>query len=78
MYAKVIEPENLIRDMHSKAVLNTDKEGLQDYLRKRNVAKKQQEEQVETKNRLTKIEQDMSEIKNLLQNIANSGFRDGN
>jgi len=27
---------------------------------------------------LTKIEQDMSEIKNLLQNIANSGFRDGN
>lgn len=78
MYAKVIEHENLIRDMHSKAVLNTDKEGLQDYLRKRNVAKKQQEEQVETKNRLTKIEQDMSEIKNLLQNIANSRFRDGN
>jgi hypothetical protein len=27
---------------------------------------------------LTKIEQDMSEIKNLLQNIANSRFRDGN
>ena len=41
--------------MHSKAVLNIDKEGLQDYLRKRNVAKKQQEEQIETKNRLTKI-----------------------
>jgi len=78
MYAKVIEHENLIRDMHSKAVLNTDKEGLQDYLRKREVAKKQQEEQSETKSWLTKIEQDMSEIKNLLQNIANSGFRDGN
>jgi glutamine synthetase len=78
MYAKVKEHQNLIRDMHSKAVLNTDKEGLQEYLRKREVAKKQQEEQVETKNRLAKIEQDMSEIKNLLQTIANSGLRNGN
>lgn len=78
MYAKVKEHNNLIRDMNSKAVLNTDKEGLQDYLRKREVAKKQQEEQVETKNRLAKIEQDMSEIKTLLHNIANSRLRDGN
>lgn len=78
MYAKVNEHENLVRDMHSKAILNKDKEGLQDYLRKREVAKKQQEEQIETKNRLTKIEQDMSEIKNLLQTIANSGLRNGN
>ena len=64
--------------MHSKAVLNTDKEGLQDYLRKRNVAKKQQEEQIETKNRLAKIEQDMSEIKNLLHTLVNSRLQDGN
>ena len=64
--------------MHSKAVLNIDKEGLQDYLRKRNVAKKQQEEQIETKNRLTKIEQDMSEIKNLLHTLVNSRLQDGN
>lgn len=78
MYAKVKEHNNLIRDMNSKAVLNTDKEGLQDYLRKREVAKKQQEEQIETKNRLAKIEQDMSEIKTLLHNIANSRLRDGN
>lgn len=78
MYAKVREHDNLVRDMHSKAILNKDKEGLQDYLRKREVAKKQQEEQLETKSRLEKIEQDMSEIKNLLQTIANSRFRDGN
>ena len=64
--------------MHSKAVLNTDKEGLQDYLHKRSVAKKQQEEQIETKNRLTKIEQDMSEIKNLLHNLVNPRLQDGN
>ena len=78
MFAKVRENENLIRDMHSKAVLNTDREGLQEYLRKREVAKKQQEEQIETKNRLTKIEQDMFEIKTLLQNLANLRLKDGN
>jgi hypothetical protein len=78
MYAKVKEHENLIRDMHSKAILNTDKEGLQNYLRMRDVAKKQQEEQIETKNRLTVIEQDMSEIKNLLHTLVNSRLQDGN
>ena len=78
MYAKVKEHDNLIRDMNSKAILNIDKEGLQDYLRKREVAKKQQEEQIETKNRLAKIEQDMSEIKTILHNIANSRLQDGN
>ena len=59
MYAKVREHDNLVRDMRSKAVLNTDKEGLQEYLRKRDLAKKEQTEQIETKNRLEKIEQDM-------------------
>jgi hypothetical protein len=78
MFAKVKEHDNLIRDMHSKAVLNTDRKGLQEYLHKREVAKKQQQEQLETQNRLTKIEQDMFEIKTLLQNLANSRLKDGN
>ena len=56
----------LIRDIHSKAILNTDKAGLNDYLMKREIAKRQQAERVETKDRLDKIENDMSDIKNLL------------
>jgi len=71
MYAKVKDHNNLIRDMSSKAVLNTDKAGLNDYLMKREIAKKQQNEQSETKMRLMQLEQDMSEIKTLLQDIAN-------
>ena len=78
MYAKVIEHDNLVRDMRSKAVLNTDKEGLQEYLRKRDLAKKEQAEQIETKNRLEKIEQDMSDIKNLLKELVNLRSKDGN
>jgi hypothetical protein len=66
-----IQDTALVRDIHSKAVLNTDKAGLNDYLMKREIAKKQQAEQTETKIRLAKLEEDMSEIKSLLQDIAN-------
>ena len=71
MYAKVKDHNNLVRDMQSKAVLNTDRAGLNDYMMKREIAKKQQNEQSETKMRLMQLEQDMSEIKSLLQDIAN-------
>ena len=71
MYAKVKDHNHLIRDMSSKAVLNTDRAGLNDYLMKREIAKKEKEEQSETKMRLMQLEQDMSEIKSLLQDIAN-------
>jgi len=70
MYAKVKDHNHLIRDMNSKAVLNTDKAGLNDYMMKREIAKKQLSEQSETKMRLAQLEQDMSEIKNLLIEIA--------
>jgi t-SNARE complex subunit (syntaxin) len=72
MFAKVQDHDNLIRDMQSKAVLNTDKAGLQDYLHKREQAKKELTEKVETKQRLAKIEEEMFEIKNLLREIAAS------
>jgi hypothetical protein len=70
MYAKVKDHNNLIRDMQSKAVLNTDKLGLQDYMQKREIAKKEMSEKTETKQRLAKIEEEMSEIKELLREIA--------
>ena len=78
MFAKVKDHENLVRDMNSKAILNTDKAGLNDYLMKREIAKKQQAEQVQNKDRLTKLEEDMSEIKNLLVQLVNTGKLNGN
>ena len=73
-----IEDTALMRDIHSKAILNTDKAGLNDYLMKREIAKKQQAEQVQNKDRLTKLEEDMSEIKNLLVQLVNTGKLNGN
>jgi len=65
-----IEDTALIRDIHSKAILNTDRAGLDEYLMKREIAKKQQAEQLANKDRLDKLENDMSEIKSLLRDIA--------
>mgnify|MGYP003657457721 CR=1 FL=1 len=78
MYAKVKDHDNLVRDMNSKAVLNTDRVGLQDYYLKRDSVKKEQSEKIETKQRIEKIEKDMSEIKELLREIAMKGNNNGN
>ena len=59
-----------VRDIHSKAILNTDRKGLNEYLMKREIAKKQQGEKVETKVRLDKLEQDIQEIKELLLKMS--------
>ena len=59
-----IEDTALIRDIHSKAILNTDRLALQEYYQKRELAKKELSEKTESKQRLDKIENDMAEIKN--------------
>jgi hypothetical protein len=60
----------LVRDIHSKAILNTDKVALNDYLMKSEIARKQNLEREETKMRLLKLEENMSEIKSLLLEIV--------
>jgi hypothetical protein len=67
---QISENKTLVRDTHSKAVLSTDKNGLQEYLMKREIAKKQSEEKEETKMRLMKLEESMNELKSLIVEIA--------
>jgi formylmethanofuran dehydrogenase subunit E len=67
---QIKDNNKLVRDTHSKAILNTDRNGLEEYYTKREVAKKQNFLQQQTQERLSKIEEDMFEIKKLLQEIA--------
>ena len=62
--------DKLVRDTHSKAVLNTDRNGLNEYMMKRELAKKEKNEKSETKERLAKLESDMQDIRQLLIEIA--------
>lgn len=65
-----VKDSSFVRDIHSKALLNTDRNGLNEYLMKRELAKKEIIEKSETKERLAKLESDMQDIKNLLVEIA--------
>jgi uncharacterized protein (UPF0276 family) len=67
---KVENHSNLVRDTSSGAILNTDRTGLQEYYRRRELAKKELLEREENKMRLQKMEQEMQEIKELLKEIA--------
>jgi uncharacterized protein (UPF0276 family) len=67
---QIKDHKNLVRDTHSKAILNNDRQALEEYLMKREIAKKQQCEQEETKMRLNRLEENMQEIKSLLKDIA--------
>jgi transposase len=67
---RITDSQNLLRDIGSKAILNTDRAGLEEYLLKRDIAKKQMSEEKQISGRLTKLEEDMSEIKMLLQQLA--------
>jgi uncharacterized protein (UPF0276 family) len=67
---KVENHSNLVRDTSSGAVLNTDRTGLQEYYRRRELAKKELLEKEETKLKLQKMEEEMQEIKELLKEIA--------
>lgn len=62
--------EGLVRDTHSKAILNTDKKALSDYLMKVEISKRQIAEKEEAKMRLQNLEEEMLEIKSLLMEIV--------
>lgn len=67
---KVKDHPGLVRDSYSKAILNTDRRALEEYQQSLELARKQNAEKEETKMRLQKLEEDMTQIKNLLIEIA--------
>ena len=77
MFAKVRDHDNLVRDIHSKAVLNTDRNGLNEYYAKREQLKREQQEKMEMQIRLGRLEEDMSDIKNMLFKLLEIGNKNG-
>lgn len=73
-----VEKSLLVRDIHSKAILNTDKKGLDEYLLQKEISKRKSAESQETKQRLVSLEQDMQEIKKLLIELNSARNINGN
>lgn len=70
-----IENTNLVRDMATQAVLNTDVEGQSRYrsLHKKRAA--EIKESAETKQRLQEIEQELATIKKLMSELSQFSLR---
>lgn len=70
MLVQIESHRNLIRDTDSGAILNTDREELEAYYAEVEMRKKQLEEKQTLENKVNKLEQDISDIKNLLQQLV--------
>jgi hypothetical protein len=66
------EEPSLIRNTHSKALLNKDRKALEEYKARKNFLLKVKNEDQETKDRIRNLEKDMSEIKSLLMEMIKS------
>ena len=68
------EDKRFVRDLHSKALLNTDRVALENHRRRRAIETQQQPEWEEMKNKveeLNNVRIEMLEIKSLLQELLN-------
>ena len=68
------EDNRFVRDLHSKALLNTDRVAFENHRRRRAIESQQQSEWEEMKNKveeLNNVRIEMLEIKSLLQELLN-------
>lgn len=72
MYLKV-EGTKLVRDTRSGAIINQDKNGLDEYLNKRRALESQKEEINNVKSEVKVLRQDITEIKSLLLKLLEKG-----
>ena len=70
MFVQIDENKNLIRDTTNRAILNTDRAGLESYLAQRQIAKQRLAEQEEIKNKVEKLEEDITDIKSMLRELV--------
>lgn len=67
---KVKDNPHLARDEYSKAIINTDTRGYESYMNTRERMKRQQELLLNNTQEIQSLKEDVSEIKNLLEQLV--------
>lgn len=70
MFLQVKDQQNWVRDTESGALLNTSREELEAYYAKREIAKQKEKEKQALENKVNKLEEDITQIKELLQQLV--------
>jgi len=68
-----VEGTKLIRDTRSGAIINQDKNGLDEYLNKRRALESQKNEINNIKSEVKELREDITEIKSLLLKLLEKG-----
>lgn len=77
-FVPIENDKSFVRDTSNKAVLNTDVSALESYYAQRKIAKQRLKQQEEVKVRVDKIEEDVSEIKEMLHQLIKMRTTDDN
>jgi hypothetical protein len=70
MYVQIKDNKNFYRDTESNALLNVNVEELKTYYAERELRLKEMRKKEEMENKVNKLEEDVSEIKNLLRQLV--------
>lgn len=70
MFVQIKEKKNLVRDTTSGVLMNTDREEFEAYYAERDQKIKELQEKQSLENKVNKLEEDMSEIKDLLRQLV--------
>jgi wobble nucleotide-excising tRNase len=68
---KVKDELNLVRDLETKAVINTDMQAYDNYINSKKVRENDMQKIKNLENDVNEIKNDLTEIKNLLRNLIN-------
>jgi hypothetical protein len=68
---KIKSESSFVKDTYSKAIINNDKNGYDNYIARRNEIEANKAKLCEYENQLNSITQEMGEIKNMLISIIN-------
>jgi hypothetical protein len=78
MYVPIKDKKEFVRDTSNKAILNTNMEELKTYYAERDLAIKRNEEKLMMEQKVNKLEEDITDIKQMLRELVQMRNPNGN
>ena len=78
MYVPIKDKKEFVRDTSNKAILNTNMEELKTYYAERDLAIRKNEEKLMMEQKVNKLEEDITDIKQMLRELVQMRNPNGN
>jgi hypothetical protein len=78
MYVPIKDKKDFVRDVSNKAILNTNMEELKTYYAERDLAIRKNEEKLMMEQKVNKLEEDITDIRQMLRELVQMRNPNGN